>query len=217
MSDADTEIAKCIEDRQSFLLDAGAGAGKTYSLVQSMKSLLGAERVRLKALGQQIGCITFTNVAKDEIAERIDNDPLVRVSTIHDFLWDLIAPHQRALRAAVAKYNRDLKETSRRKVNQAELETALPNVKITYADLGTNLLKGRLFHDDLIQVAKLMFFDNPLLSRISASKYPFLFIDEYQDTSLPVIEIVLRIMLPKMRDQLVVGLFGDKLQSIYTN
>ena len=217
MTDADAEIAKCIEQHQSFLLDAGAGAGKTYSLVQGLKLLLKAERARLKASGQQIACITFTNVAKDEIAERIDNDPLVRVSTIHDFLWDLIAPHQRALRASVAKYNRALKETSRRKVDQTALEAALPSLTIIYADLGTNLMKGRLFHDDLLQVAHLMFLDNPLLSRIGAAKYPFLFIDEYQDTSLPVIEIVLGIVLPKMQDRLVVGLFGDKMQSIYTS
>lgn len=217
MSDADADIAECIEQRQSFLLDAGAGAGKTFSLVQALKLLLRAERHRLTASGQHIGCITFTNVAKDQIAQRINNDSLVRVSTIHDFLWDLIAPHQRALRAAVAKYNHSLKEESRRKVDQATLEATLANIPIAYADLGTNLMKGRLFHDDLLHVAKFMFLDNPLLSRIGVAKYPFLFIDEYQDTSLPVVEIVLGIMLPKMRDRFVVGLFGDKLQSIYTS
>ncbi len=161
MSDADADIAECIEQRQSFLLDAGAGAGKTFSLVQALKLLLRAERHRLTASGQHIGCITFTNVAKDQIAQRINNDSLVRVSTIHDFLWDLIAPHQRALRAAVAKYNHSLKEESRRKVDQATLEATLANIPIAYADLGTNLMKGRLFHDDLLHVAKFMFLDNP--------------------------------------------------------
>jgi DNA helicase II / ATP-dependent DNA helicase PcrA len=109
-----------------------------------------------------------------------------------------------------------LKDSSRRKVDQATLEAALPGLTINYADLGTNLLKGRLFHDDLIQIARIMFRDNALLSRIGAAKYPFLFIDEYQDTSLPVIEIILGVMLPAMQDRLIVGLFGDKLQSIYT-
>src|SRR4051812_41713867 len=60
-----------------------------------------------------------------------------------------------------------------------------------------------------------MFLANPLLVRIGAAKYPFLFIDEYQDTSMPVIEIVLGIILPKMEDRFLVGLFGDKLQNIY--
>ena len=217
MSEADLEIEKCIQERRSFLLDAGAGAGKTFSLVQGLKFILRTQRTPLKAAGQQIGCITFTNVAKDQIAERINNDPLVRVSTIHDFLWDLIAPHQRALRNSVAKYNQYLKQGSRRKVDQTALEAALPRLTIAYADLGTNLLKGRLFHDDLLEVAKLMFRDNPLLSRVGAAKFPFLFIDEYQDTSLSVIEIVLGIILPKMQDQFMVGLFGDKLQSIYAS
>lgn len=217
MSGADSEIAECIKNQESFLLDAGAGAGKTYSLVQCLKLLLRNERSRLKSAGQQIGCITFTNVAKDEIASRIDNDPLVRVSTIHDFLWDLIAPHQRALRSAVARYNLSLKDTSRRKVDQPSLEAALIDRTIIYADLGTNLMKGRLFHDDLLQVANFMFSDNPLLSRITAAKYPYLLIDEYQDTSLPVIQIVLGTMLPKMTPHFLVGLFGDKMQSIYSN
>lgn len=217
MNNADTKIAGCIEARQSFLLDAGAGAGKTYSLVQALKLLLRSHRSELKAKGQQIGCITFTNVAKDQIAERIENDPLVRVSTIHDFLWDLIAPHQRALRLAVSKYNASLKDSSRRKVEQASLKSALQDVSVTYADLGTNLLKGRLFHDDLLQVAQIMFEDNPMLAQISVAKFPFLFIDEYQDTSKPVVEIVLGIILPKMKDRFVVGLFGDKLQSIYSS
>src|SRR4051794_14987575 len=107
MKNADSEIEECIEGRQSFLLDAGAGAGKTYSLVQALKLLVNRERVRLNSSGQRIACITFTNVAKDEIVERINNDPLVRVSTIHDLLWDLMAPHQRALRLAVASYNQN--------------------------------------------------------------------------------------------------------------
>ncbi len=173
------------------------------------------ERAKLNASGQQIACITFTNVAKNEIAERINNDALVRVSTIHDFLWDLIGSHQRALRSAVGKYNENLKAGSRRKVDQAALEAILPSRSIAYADLGTNLMKGRLFHDDLLEVAKLVFQDNPLLTRISAAKYPFLFIDEYQDTSRPVVEIVLGMILSRMRDRFIVGLFGDKMQNIY--
>jgi DNA helicase II / ATP-dependent DNA helicase PcrA len=52
MNDADTEIAECLKRRQSFLMDAGAGAGKTYSLVQGLKLLLSAERSRLKASNQ---------------------------------------------------------------------------------------------------------------------------------------------------------------------
>ena len=215
MTDVDAEIANCLEHGESFLLDAGAGAGKTYSLVQGIKLLLKQERTNLKTSGRQIACITFTNVAKDEIAARINDDPVVRVSTIYDFLWDLIAPHQRALRAAVSIYNRNLKSDSRRKADQAALDAVLPSCKIEYADLGTNLMKGRLFHDDLLQVARLVFSANPLLARIGVAKYPFLFIDEYQDTSLPVIEIVLGVILPQMRKQFVVGLFGDKMQSIY--
>lgn len=210
----DTRIAEALKAKSSFLLDAGAGAGKTYSLVLGIKTLLEAKRTELKKSGQQVACITFTNVAKDQIAARLEFDPLVRVSTIHDFLWERIQPHQRALRPAVIKYNAELKDTSRRKVNE-DLAPFLEHATIIYADTGTNLRKGRLFHDDLLGVARIMFADNPMLARLCASRYPYLFIDEYQDTTRQVVDIVFGSVLPRVKDSFTVGLFGDKMQNIF--
>ncbi len=34
--------------------------------------------------------ITFTNAARDEIDRRLDFDPLLSVTTIHSFVWELI-------------------------------------------------------------------------------------------------------------------------------
>lgn len=48
-----------------------------------------------------------------------------------------------------------------------------------------------------------------------ASRYPYIFIDEYQDTSEAVIDILLRRMLPQAGNKLVLGFFGDKMQNIY--
>ena len=84
---ADERIADCLTNGRSFVLDAGAGAGKTYSLVEGLKKLCAPPIAdRLKRDGQQIACITYTNVAKDQVIERIQGNSLVRVSTIHDFL-----------------------------------------------------------------------------------------------------------------------------------
>jgi len=209
----DTRIAQALAERNSFLLDAGAGAGKTYSLVLGIKTLLETKRTELQRSGQQIACISFTNVAKDQIATRLNYDPLVRVSTIHDFFWDLIQPHQRALRPAVAKYNAELKNTSRRKVSD-DLVAVLKDATIIYSDTGTNLRKGRLYHDDLLGVARIMFADNPMLARLCASRYPYLIIDEYQDTTRQVIDIIFGI-LSRVRERFTVGFFGDKMQSIF--
>jgi DNA helicase II / ATP-dependent DNA helicase PcrA len=210
----DTRIAEALASRNSFLLDAGAGAGKTYSLVLGIRTLLEAKRIELQKSGQQVACITFTNVAKDQIANRLNFDPLVRVSTIHDFLWDLIQPHQRALRPAVVKYNAELKDASRRKVSD-DLAPILKGATIIYSDTGTNLRKGRLYHDDLLGVARIMFADNPRLARLCASRYPYLFIDEYQDTTRQVIDIVFGSILPRVKGEFTVGFFGDKMQNIF--
>ncbi|MEA2564383.1 MAG: ATP-dependent helicase UvrD/PcrA [Acidobacteriota bacterium] len=210
----DTRIAEALAARTSFLLDAGAGAGKTYSLVLGIKTLLEAKRTELQKSGQQIACITFTNVAKDQIATRLNFDPLVRVSTIHDFLWELIQPHQRALRPAVVRYNAELKDSSRRKVSE-DLVPILSDATIIYSDTGTNLRKGRLYHDDLLGVARIMFADNPMLARLCASRYPYLFIDEYQDTTRQVIDIIFVSLLPRVKEGFTVGFFGDKMQNIF--
>lgn len=188
MTTADEEIAECLRTGRSFLLDAGAGAGKTYSLVQALRAVLKERRRPLAANGQTVACITFTNVAKEQILDRIGHDPLVRVSTIHDFLWATVAPHQRALKSAILKFNNSLGPTSTRRKDPAELTAALPELKITYSDTGSNFLKGRLFHDDLLGVALLMFADNPLLCRLTTARHPYLFVDEYQDTSPSVVE-----------------------------
>jgi len=213
MTTVDEEIAGAIDGGKSFILDAGAGAGKTYSLVEALRHLLRERGSQLRSRGQQIACITFTNVAKDEISERIGHDPLVRVSTIHDFLWDAIAGHQRALRRILPIYNLMMKPARQKSAD--ELAAALPAVAVTYSDRGSNLLKGRLHHDDVLNVARLMFTEHPILSRLTAAKFPFLFVDEYQDTSRAVIETILGTLLPKSEGLLVVGLFGDKLQNIY--
>ncbi|MCR6736587.1 MAG: hypothetical protein NVV83_22000 [Afipia sp.] len=65
----------------------------------------GNQRKSLRANSQSVACITFTNVAKDEISERTEHDSLFQVSTIHDFLWGCIKPFQSELKAAVATLN----------------------------------------------------------------------------------------------------------------
>jgi len=215
MKSVDSQIEECIAANQSFVLDAGAGAGKTYSLVQTLKHLMASKERGLRQTGQQIACVTFTNVAKDQIIERIGPTPIVRVSTIHDFLWDVSKGHQKALKAALLKFNDTLKDGSARKVVRAELQAALPHCAVSYSDRGSKLAEGRLFHDDLLGVAEIMFRDNPLLCRLVAAKHPYVLIDEYQDTARKVINAFLGSVLPQNEGVVVFGFFGDKFQNIY--
>lgn len=76
-------IKRLVEINKSFVLEAGAGAGKTYTLTQTLNFLIEKLGSILKYRHQRIICITYTNVAKNEIIERIFNNPLISVSTIH--------------------------------------------------------------------------------------------------------------------------------------
>jgi hypothetical protein len=86
------EIAACLslKSPQSFFLFAGAGSGKTRSLINALKYVREDSGQKLRLRGQRIGVITYTNAACNEIVQRIDFDSLFQVSTIHSFAWQLI-------------------------------------------------------------------------------------------------------------------------------
>ena len=61
----DSEISTCLSlDKPiSFFLFAGAGSGKTRSLVNALNYLRGVSAKRLRLHGQRVGVITYTNAA----------------------------------------------------------------------------------------------------------------------------------------------------------
>lgn len=205
------DVTAAIDSRTSFLVEAGAGSGKTFALVHGLKHILKTERDNLERLGKKIACITYTNVAKDEISERIAADPLVFVGTIHEFLWLLIAPYQTELKKALVDYNGVIRKPVE------NLEQALGAVKITYSDRGRKFEEGRIFHDEIIELSQRLFSSYPKMARIAADKFPFLFIDEYQDTARSTVDLVLNYFLGKGASGATVGLFGDSMQKIYGN
>ena len=64
-------VFSSLDRGESFLLEAGAGAGKTYSLVKALQFLIKRDKLKLPKRHQKIACITFTNVAKENIESRI--------------------------------------------------------------------------------------------------------------------------------------------------
>ena len=99
-AEADETILSCInlEKPRSFFLYAGAGSGKTRSLVEAIRIVCREQGRRLSLTGQKIGVITYTNAACDEIKQRLEFDPLVEVSTIHSFAWSLITGYNADIR-----------------------------------------------------------------------------------------------------------------------
>ena len=70
----DEMLEKCIfsKPRKSFFLFAGAGSGKTHSLVLLLKKIRDRIGKDLLMQGKNVAVITFTNAATDEIFNRLD-------------------------------------------------------------------------------------------------------------------------------------------------
>lgn len=91
------KLFSLIDSNSSFIFNAGAGAGKTYALVQSLKYIIKRYGKQLAKHNQKIICITYTNVATQKIKEDLGYSDLVMVSTIHERIWELIKNHQKEL------------------------------------------------------------------------------------------------------------------------
>lgn len=204
------EVLKLIKEGENFLLSGGAGSGKTYSLVNVIRQVI------LENPIDKIACMTYTNAAVKEIEDRVNHKNL-NVSTIHDFLWDNIKHFQKELKAAIISLAND-NEVSKIKIDDVDpipldFFKDLPEEGVQYKEY-TRLKKGIISHDELLIIAEYLFKKYPKLSTIVKDKYPFIFIDEYQDTNKEVIEIFLRYFKQSER-QNIIGFFGDAMQSIY--
>ncbi|WP_433496819.1 UvrD-helicase domain-containing protein [Sphaerimonospora sp. CA-214678] len=210
MADRDVaeQVISALDERRSFLVDAGAGSGKTHTLVQALRHLLTERRADLERTGGRVACITYTNVAKDEIRERVGADPLVLVATIHEFLWAEIERFQDPLREALIARNDESDDPQ-------DLESLTSNVPIRYVQLGRNLAEGRISHDDVLALSHRLVSGSPKLARIIADRFPYILVDEYQDTSPLTVEVLLDHLAGAGSRGCTVGLFGDSMQKIY--
>lgn len=191
---------------ENFLLSGGAGSGKTYSLSAVIKEVI--EKYPYSA----IGCMTYTNAAVAEIKVEHSN---LSVTTIHDFLWDVISPYQK-----------DLKQALIAVINSADYKTKNPESTPLSSDYfdelehpiryrqNNRIKDGIISHDTVIEVAEYLFSVHTKLCDILKDKYKFIFVDEYQDTHPRVIKILLS-HLKRSSKQNIIGLFGDSMQAIY--
>ncbi|NVE90683.1 UvrD-helicase domain-containing protein [Vreelandella titanicae] len=234
VSDADTIMQACLNlaDPKSFFLYAGAGSGKTHSLVEAIRELKNRERERLTFEGRRIAVITYTNAACDEILRRLEFDPLVEVSTIHAFSWRLIQGFDNEirewLRIKLAKDIDKIKDElarsrgenktsrgNRRKLESKKrrLESLDEVTKFIYSPTGDNRERQALNHDEVIKLTAAFAPEPPLLG-VLVDRYPVLLIDESQDTHAPVMEAFLKVQ-QLVPTRFCLGLLGDTMQQIY--
>ncbi|WDF25238.1 AAA family ATPase [Fusobacterium nucleatum] len=206
---------KCIEKGVNFILEGGAGSGKTYSLISLIETLI------IKSSEIKIVCITYTNNAVAEIKSRIDNENLW-VSTIHEFIWHVIKKYQKEIKNELVLLINDeiIKEFKKPKDLENNLITIdyFNNIDVEYDEyysMNPNAEnKIKISHDHILILAEKMFDKYKKLSDILKDIANCIFVDEYQDTS-PYIAKILLEHLKKSKKKNVIGFFGDSMQSIY--
>lgn len=231
-SAADALVRNCLEDHRSFAMIAGAGSGKTSSLVDALEQIREREGVALRKHGQRIACITFTKRAVEVIRARLGFDNIYLVSTLHSFLWGQInrfhedireALHESRIPALIEKAKEDDNGGKSKKAHKARARierlteelSAIASVDVfEYADTSfSDYGKGQIGHDDVIEIATYLLAKNATFRRITGLRFPYIFVDEAQDTFEGIV-VGLNLVgagtgLP------VIGYFGDPWQQIY--
>ncbi len=208
---------ECINKGENFILEGGAGSGKTYSLIALINELT------RQSPDTRIVCITYTNNAVAEILSRIENDNLW-VSTIHEFIWTLIKKYQNEIKDILVELINDEDVNNFKKpkdfggnliskdyftnlyVDYDEYYSVTPNVEN----------KVKISHDHILIVAEKIFEKYKKIADILKDIADCIFVDEYQDTS-PLVSDILLNHLEQSSKKNVIGFFGDSMQSIYDN
>lgn len=232
-TEADKTIAECLslENPKSFFLFAGAGSGKTRSLVNALNHVETTIGSNLRLRGKRVAVITFTNAAADEIRNRVQYNPLFAISTIHSFVWELIKGFDMdikawlkvKLQAKIDEYNNKSHRRTAIKAGadhnkRVERLKVLDNVKrFTYdpSPSAINSGKDSLSHTDVLGICASFLTEKPLMAKILVQRFPILLIDESQDTNKDLMEAFLSIQ-KSHNSCFSLGLLGDTKQRIYS-
>lgn len=220
--------------QKSFFLFAGAGSGKTRTLVSVLEHFKIKFGKNYKLKNKRIAIITYTNAAADEISHRLEYSSIFNISTIHSFCWELIKNFNSDIKVWIAHNlnieitelegqqlkSRDL--TNKTSISRAQkIETkkkrlfALENIQnFTYNPNGDNISTDSLNHSEVISITADFIRSKELFKQILKNRFPIILIDESQDTKKELIEALFE--LESHNDGMfTLGLFGDTMQRIY--
>ncbi len=235
---ADSTIIECLDlaNPRSFFLYAGAGSGKTRSLVNAVRKTIDGKHGRqLTLTGKKIGVITYTNAACNEIKQRLEFDPRVEVMTIHAFSWSLIEGFNADIRQWVAKKLEEeiaeleeqhqkgrpntkagverLRSIESKRRRLARLDSI---GKFIYNPTSDNRTRDSLNHSEVIAMTAAFLTSKPGLRLMLVGRYPVLLIDESQDTNKSLMDAFLHLE-EEFYERFSLGLFGDMMQRIYSD
>lgn len=236
MSNVDEEIYTYVTNTppKSFLLFAGAGSGKTRTLVNILQKIKNVHKEKLLKNNQKVAVITFTNAACEEIKHRLQYDSIFYVSTIHSFAWELIKPFTKDIKIFLQeKLKNDILDL-KLKLSKAIKETSKENYKIDinkkenrlnsldeinyfiYSPIEILIGKGTLNHSEVIEIFTKFLSEFKLMKNILTTEFPILFIDECQDTQRELLKSLIQTQ-QNNKETFCLGLFGDSMQQIYSS
>lgn len=224
---------------RNFFLFAGAGSGKTRTLVEVLRRITGVTKHpaggryagNLRSRGQSVRVITYTRNAAAVIVGRLGDNHLADVSTIHAFCWELIQGFDEDIREALLADNArrlekamsDAKRKKRGESNKdrekyAELKEEAEEIRsiaafIYHPDRNT-YGEGALTHADVLTVTAWLIRERPTLRRILEDRHPLILIDESQDTMRGVLDALFELSRDRA-GRITLGLIGDHRQRIY--
>jgi DNA helicase-2/ATP-dependent DNA helicase PcrA len=250
-----------------FKVFAGPGAGKTRWLISHLERVL-FESNRLNKTGK-IACITYTNVAAEEILNRLKCDKSrFDISTIHSFLYrNIVKPFSYLIEKndtgellfetssldghdehivhgdRFRRWIRSIEQLNGKSYNSYNWPQNKPKVIAELSSLdyvfengeinliirqnrGARIAKsngelwvykskywkdGIMHHEDVLYFSYLILSRSPRVAEFIRSKFPYIFIDEFQDTT----EIQTWLIEKITEQHTKVGIVGDVAQSIY--
>lgn len=226
---------------RSFFLFAGAGSGKTRTLVEVLRRLTGvvpheAGGVlgrRMRLTGRFVRVVTFTKNAVAVINGRLGSNDLVSVSTIHSFCWELIDGFDADISAALVAVKQIELERERKKAAakkrgvsaadlakfaeiEAEIEQFSKTEKFIYHPDRNTFGPGAIQHRHVLDATAWLLLNRPTLRTILQDRHPIILIDESQDTMKGMLDALMVLAEPR-GSGLTLGLLGDHRQRIYSD
>lgn len=202
----DEEIKKILCESKCFRVEAGAGSGKTYSLMKVIEWLQDNKSSEFKHFGKKVACLTFTNAAVDVIQSRLTENSFITPSTIHTFAWNAVKQFQETIKEIMYENQllpKDCEKEIIKKINYT--------LGSKYFDVDDKTLY--LGHNDILKIFCLIL-DNQKFRNILCNQYPIILIDEYQDSNKEIIDRFLNYFISK-DNGIQFGFFGDSWQTIY--
>lgn len=201
----DRKIIETLCQKKSFLVEAGAGAGKTHSLEKVVEWLQDNRGNEYKHNGKKVACITYTTAAVDVIKSRLPENSFISPSTIHNFAWSTIKQFQETL----------IDILSENELLPAECEReCILHVKYTLGSKWYDEDEKSVYlgHNDILKLFSLML-DNKKFRNILSNQYPIILIDEYQDSNKEIVNKLLEYFVSN-NVGIQLGFFGDSWQTI---